>query len=305
MHVRPKPSTPAPWRRVIIALLGALAAASSLALATPASGATTSDVTVQKDVQYGDDLGDPLRLDAYAPVTRPTVKTPAVIFVHGGAWTSGDKSEWATEANDLVANTGWSAFSINYTLNSGAPFFYEHTDVQKALRWVKANAATLGIDPDRVALVGSSAGGQLAMLAGTLGSGPASGADRVKAVVSWSGISDMIGLVQTYGCQWTICWQAAPRAVQQYEVLPLASAYGRWYATSPIANVDPSDPSMLLVNSTNEIVPVNQMTAMASRLGANGVPVSTMAIAGSAHASGYWAVAWPRTLQFLQQQLAG
>src|SRR5436190_31928 len=118
---------------------------------------------LREDVVYAHADGVPLRFDHYRPrkVDGPAA---AVIFVHGGAWMHGDPSQAAGNALHF-ARRGIATISLSYRLAPADRFPAPLDDVRHGLRWVRAHAAELGIDPDRLALLGLSAGAHLAMLA--------------------------------------------------------------------------------------------------------------------------------------------
>jgi acetyl esterase/lipase len=116
-----------------------------------------------EDVVYDEVDGVPLRYDHYRAlaVTGPA---PAVIVVHGGGWANGDPSQAAGNALHF-ARRGIATVSISYRLAPTHRFPAALDDVRRGIRHVRANAAVLGIDPDRLALLGLSAGAHLALLA--------------------------------------------------------------------------------------------------------------------------------------------
>lgn len=137
-----------------------------------------TDVTETFDIPYGpgsavdqDGNTDVLDLDVYTPTGDTVTSRPAIIWVHGGSFRGGDKSsgELVDEAR-VFAKKGFVNFSINYRLtNAGCSASAPGTqcvdeindamhDAQAAVRWVKANASTYGVDPTRVAIGGTSAG---------------------------------------------------------------------------------------------------------------------------------------------------
>ena len=116
-----------------------------------------------EDVVYAVADGFPLRYDHYRP-RRATGPAPAVVFVHGGAWVHGDPSQAAGNALHF-ARRGIATISISYRLAPRHRFPAALDDVRRGLRHVRAHAAELGVDPDRIALMGLSAGAHLAMLA--------------------------------------------------------------------------------------------------------------------------------------------
>lgn len=118
---------------------------------------------LRTDVVYAETGGVPLRFDHYRPV-RATGATPAVVFVHGGGWMRGDPSQAAGNALHF-AREGIATVSISYRLAPASRFPAPLDDVRHGLRWVRAHAGELGIDPERLALLGVSAGAHLAVLA--------------------------------------------------------------------------------------------------------------------------------------------
>ena len=115
------------------------------------------------DVVYGEADGVPLRYDHYRPL-GVTGAVPAVVFVHGGGWMRGDPSQAAGNALHL-ARRGIATIAVSYRLAPAHRFPAALDDVRRGLRWVRAHAGQLGVDADRLALVGLSAGAHLVMLA--------------------------------------------------------------------------------------------------------------------------------------------
>jgi acetyl esterase/lipase len=161
---------------------------------------TTVDKT--SDVTYGTAVDQTnttvtLKLDVYQPHGDTVTSRPAIVWVHGGSFSGGDKSspELVDEANTF-SKEGYVNFSINYRLvaggcSAGGPtpaciqaIVDSQADAQKAVAWVRANAATYGVDPTRIAIGGTSAGAIVAMNVGYNNSDPAS---AVRAAVSLSG----------------------------------------------------------------------------------------------------------------------
>jgi len=118
---------------------------------------------LRPDVVYAEAGGEPLRFDHYRPlgVKKPA---PVVVVVHGGAWVGGDPSQAAGNALHFVRH-GIATVSVSYRLAPVHRFPAPLDDVRHGLRWVRAHAAELGVDADRIALMGLSAGAHLAVLA--------------------------------------------------------------------------------------------------------------------------------------------
>lgn len=267
-----------------VALVGAASAG--------AAQAPAGSVDVRRDVRYGTAGDTPLVLDAYVP-GHGGDRRPAVVLLHGGGWRVGDKATFAEEAVRLAA-MGWVAFSVNYRLAEPAAFPAEVDDVRAAVRWVRSNAVEYGVDPARIGALGESAGGHLAALLATLGDGDLATDARIRVAAAWSGPMDLSALARSRGAGWSSRLLPCP---------PDACA-DRWAQVSPTTHVDGSDAPLLLVHSTDELVPLSQAQAMSGRLGAAGVDHRLYVLPGTRHALDYRADAWQPTVDFLSQFLA-
>ena len=109
-------------------------------------------------------------LDLAMPEKAATAPRAALLIVHGGGWSGGDKTvEQFRDVMFAAAQKGYVAVSINYRLKGEAKFPACIQDVRAAVRWLRANAGKYHVDPDRIASYGQSAGAHLAVLAGLLG----------------------------------------------------------------------------------------------------------------------------------------
>lgn len=104
-----------------------------------------------------------LHLDLFRP--EKAGKYPALILIHGGGWRAGDKSMEVPMAQ-MIANHGFVTVAVEYQLSLEAKYPAAVHNIKAAIRWVRANAEKYNIDPERIAISGTSAGGQLAMLVG-------------------------------------------------------------------------------------------------------------------------------------------
>jgi outer membrane protein assembly factor BamB len=251
------------------------------------SAAPAGSIAILYDLAYKVVGAQTLRLDVYEPGDGST--HPAVLLVHGGGWSQGDKSLWVKEGQKL-ATSGFVAFAVNYRLAplGGTSHALDPVyDLRDAIKWIRANAATFGVDPARVGALGDSAGGNLVLMLGTTGT---TGQDKANAVVSWSGATDLPALSskpssKTYiGCTYSKCPSA-------------------WVAASPYYQVDSSDSPTYLANSTSEITPQSQATSMADALTNAGVPNQLHLLDGSLHARKYENTVWSESVAFLHQYL--
>jgi acetyl esterase/lipase len=120
-------------------------------------------VNERVDVAYGRGNGRDLLLDIFSPEARADQRT-AVLQFHGGGWRGGSRKSLAPHAR-LLAAEGFTAIPTEYRLTGESPWPTQIHDVKAAIRWVRANAAELGVEPDRIVLEGFSAGAHLSLLA--------------------------------------------------------------------------------------------------------------------------------------------
>jgi acetyl esterase len=255
----------------------------------PAPPGSTAPTAI-RDVSYAAGKS----LDLYLPRHASDCAVPAVVFVHGGGWSVGDKSWYAGEAQTVTAS-GWAGVTIDYGLLPSHPYPAAVNDTFAAVRWLHRAAARFGIDPSRIAIFGGSAGGNLAALVAMdrwRGVDP-HGWPLVRAAVSWSGLLDLPalnndplgGLVTGYlGCAYSTC-------------------PARWARASPVSFASARSAPMLLVNGSSEVVPQSQVDHLARRLRANGVRCDVLIVQTSAHDRGYFDSAWDESMQFLHQFL--
>ncbi|WP_133552807.1 alpha/beta hydrolase [Pedobacter duraquae] len=120
-------------------------------------------VTEKRNLVYAKAGQRELHLDAFTP--KSTTRTAAVILIHGGGWRSGDRSQHIPLAQHLAAK-GVASFTVEYRLSTEAFYPAGVFDVKASVRWLKANAKKYNVDTSKIAVLGFSAGGQLASLVG-------------------------------------------------------------------------------------------------------------------------------------------
>lgn len=229
------------------------------------------DVEVMKDLGYAK-VGDrALLLDLYRPAAMPKEPLPAVLFIHGGAWRTGDRSI-ATLATDFV-RAGYVYASIGYRLSVDAPYPAAFEDCKAAVRWFRERAKDYGADPTRIGLFGASAGGHLAML---VGGHPAEGDARVQAVCSWFGLADLSIM-------------RAPKGDPSESLLALLGGTAEekpeaYREASPVTHVTPDDPPVFLVHGdADALVPLAQSELMLARLKEAKVDASLLVVKRGDH----------------------
>lgn len=260
-----------------------------------------AEVEYRKDIVYGSGGGEPLRLDLAAPkgLTR---HTPAIVWIHGGAWQGGRKEELEGLLRDS-AHRGYVAVSINYRLAPKHVFPAQIEDCKCAVRWLRAHAAQLHVDPDRIGVIGASAGAHLAMMLGAMES-----ADGLEGEGGWGDTSSRVRAVVSFAGPTNL--QTEFPAVSKPLLAtflggPIAEKQDAARQASPVTYVSAGDPPMLLVQGTKDpLVPHDQAVQMTEALTKAGVAGRVELLIGQGHG-------WPQehervmraTFDFLDQQL--
>lgn len=261
-------------------------------------------VKLTKDLEYAKVGDTSLKIDVMEPTERAAQKLPAIVFIHGGGWAGGDKVVGIGRVAPLVATGEYVGFTIQYRFTKEAGFPAQIHDSKAAIRWVKANAEKYGVDPDRIGVWGSSAGGHLVSLLGTSGdvsdlegeAGPTDVSSRVKCVVNFCGPTDFSLFPDTEVRKRAVHPLLGGSPSEKPEVARQAS---------PATYVSEDDPAFLIMHGTADtIVPVDQATTFHEKLKKAGVNSTLVLIEGGQHSFG-GAEVNRRVSNFFAQQLLG
>jgi acetyl esterase/lipase len=293
--------------------------AAAMLVAAPAAKAEY-EVIAQTNVEYAQHDGVKLVGDLYQP--KGLARAPAIIAVHGGGWQNGSRAGYRYWGPFLARN-GYAVLCIDYRLGKAGTFPGSVYDVKAAIQFVRAKADTLGVDPDRIGLMGDSAGSHLVALVALAGTEPllASGYRddpnaalpvNVKAVVGFYGVYDMLA-------QWHHDQIARPRDQIAEKYLGVSPMQNRriYFESSPIsyATIDKKGARFLLIHGTSDDIvdPPSQSEAFWLALNQAGIPVRRIVIPGAGHfwasdpfedePGGYGATTAPRLLRFLAEAL--
>ncbi|QXJ26808.1 alpha/beta hydrolase [Actinomadura graeca] len=228
------------------------------------------------------------RIDAYwRPSAPKAAPRPAVLVIHGGYWQGGDKSSWKYLARRLTAE-GYVVLASNYRLAPKAVWPAQRNDAMSALDFMRKHAKVWNLDPNRIAVIGSSSGGMLATQLGTYGTG----GQRVRGVIALSPPNNPFLAYQD---------GAEPGAVPAKRMLRKAvvdlvrcvpggragaPCWKRLDDANTTNHVSGGDAPMLLMHASGDFVPVTQSTGLAAALRAAGVPATVKVVQGEMHASG-------------------
>ncbi len=247
-------------------------------MAAPVPKSEIRGATFKRDIEYANVDGLSLRLDASIPEGVPAA--PAVIIVHGGGWVGGDRRVDVAPLFKPLSDAGFAWFSISYRLARNVTDFGAGIeDVESAIRFVKAHASGFNADPSRIALIGESAGGQLAAMAALRGDPGTS----VNAVVALYAPTDLVALLKNSNyvpAQIRKSVEGTP-----WEGFVLAGLA----RLSPINSVRRDMPPFLFIHGTADpLVPFQQSRAMCDRMRQAGASCEVYPVAGAGHGIRWW-----------------
>ena len=242
------------------------------------------DAKIAETIVYGGTATALLTMDRYP--AAGAAPHPAIIIVHGGGFVGGT-SRNGSEAYcaDFLAPAGYAIFSINYRLAPPANFTDMIADVQRSVRFVRHNAGRYGVDPEKIVVLGGSAGGYLSNMVGVLPPNADPSAtdpvdresDKLAAVVTLYGISDI----------------ATMPHFEQLDKLHLISqgtpTSAEVSAASPISHVAAGEPPFLFIHGDHDLsVPIQQSLRLQKALQAAGNHADLITIPNGPHATGSW-----------------
>jgi acetyl esterase/lipase len=266
-------------RRCAVAVgMGLMSFAISVADAqVPAAG--MPGVSVRSGIVYTQGVSEPLKADVYLPEGNGPF--PGILFLHGGGWMNGNRYQMSKLIRDLAAR-GYVGFTIEYDVDP-APYPTSFEESLAALKYFRDHAAEFHLDPARIAVAGSSAGGELAALVALNPSGvtipawavPSVGQKPVQGAIILNGVLDLTSLGDKSSM------------VTQYLGGACTSVAETCKDASPISHVHAGAPPFFLGHGTaDETVPFAQAEAFAAALRAVKVPVRFFTAQGGPHT--YW-----------------
>jgi acetyl esterase/lipase len=265
-------------------------------------------VRVEKDISYAETKNPRQTLDLYLP-KQPKVASPlpVIVNIHGGAFRDGDKTMGVTEVLGLVSSGDYALVSIEYRLTGEAIWPAQIYDCKAAIRWVRANAKKHNLDPEKIGVIGESAGGYLSAMLGMTGAddglegdvGPYKGTStKVRCVVDEFGPSDLLTMGGNHD---------APGSPESILVGgPLQKNKDQARAASPITYISKNDPPFLILHGTADPkIPFSQSERFTKSLKKAGVECYFVPIKGAGH-GGFRSPEVPKLVrQFFDTHLRG
>ena len=242
-------------------------------------------ITVHRDIAYVTDGHERQKLDLYIPETGENLSL--IIWVHGGAWLGGSKERYAPME---YLKAGYAGASISYRLSQHAIFPAQIEDVKAAVRWIRANAETYRLNPNRFAAWGSSAGGHLVTMLGTTGDVTEfevgenlEVSSRVQAVVNYFGPTDFLQM-DAHRLPDGLVHDTPDSPESKLVGGPIQEHKDRVARANPITYVSKDDPPILIIHGDQDkLVPYHQSVLLKEALEAVGAPVTFYKVEGGGH----------------------
>lgn len=241
-----------------------------------------------KDLSYAGNDNHRQRLDLYVPAEKPAEPIPIVVYIHGGGWEGGSKDA-AEVLGPFLRGGRFAAASVGYRLTNESHWPDQIHDCKAALRWIAAHGSEYGIDTDRIALFGISAGGHLVSLLGTSVGDPGLEGTigekldrpvRLRCVANFCGPANFL----TFEKQGSVISGEKPGPVMKLFNGKVSENQDAAEAASPELHVSSDDPPFLHIHGTKDpLVPYQQAIEFDKALDAVGVSSTLLTGEGGNH----------------------
>ena len=263
------------------------------------------DIQVVRDVVYAEAPGSDgknieLKMDTAFLKQSDGKPLPVVVYIHGGGWSSGFK-EMGLPLMMPLARGGYFAVTIDYRLTGQATFPAAVYDCKAAVRFIRSHAEELGIDPNRIAVWGHSAGGHLSALLGTSGNSEVLEDDTGKQTK----ISSAVQCVVDISGPIDMTHDAPNGPISQWLGGPVRDHPDLAKQASPLTYIDANDPPVLIVQgSEDRLVSNHHPEVFEKALKEAGVPVEYLLVEGAGHGAND-PKAYIRVAEFFDEHLHG
>ena len=245
------------------------------------------NVTAFKNIEYKNINGKSLQMDIYQPkgMTKPA---PLLVFIHGGGWRGGDRADYLVYLTHF-AKMGYVTATVSYRFLKDAPYPACVEDITDAVHFILQNGEKFKYDPDRVCLIGGSAGSHLAML---VAYGWKKKGDSADSVANSSNKHKIKAVVEIYGpTDFTTPYARTHPTITGFMVHSYQESPQLYVEASPITYVSKNTPPTLILHGTRDmLVPISQAVLLKNKLDSLGVPNVYRPVPG-----------WPHTMDIVQR----
>ncbi len=272
--------------------------------------AQAAEVKALPDVTFATPGGIPVKLDAF--LVKSEKPTPVLIFIHGGGWMEGDKRGVPGPLKSQLLDAGISVVSINYRLSRQAPYPAQVDDCTRAVQFVRSKAKEWNINPDRVGLMGPSAGGHLSLWVGLHDDRKKPDSpdpveresSRVRCIVNYFGPTDfrlLRWLEHRHPAYMLLFGQEPGKPADKIPQSLIEAA-------SPITYVSSDDPPVFTAHGAADIiVPQKHALLLVEKLKEKGIETETYFLEGGDHVLSNRKPDWPdfgaATINFIKKHL--
>lgn len=273
------------------------------------------NITYLSNIPYADTDNPRQMLDLLIPKEPKSSPLPVIVFIHGGAWRAGSKESALWKLRRFAESGNYACVSINYRLTNESIWPTQIHDCKAAIRWIKANSNKYNLNPDKIGVWGSSAGGHLVAMLGT-------SADVIAmdgTLGDYFDISSSVAcVVDFYGPTHfpDMDKEAPPEATMRHGTADSPESMLMGFTinenpegaaiASPITYITPDDPPFLIVHGTKDpTVPYPQSTRFHEALNKCGVSSTLISVTGGGHGKGFGEEVNRNVIRFFDHHLRG
>ncbi len=270
-------------------------------------------VKLEADIPYADTKNPRQQLNLLLPTTRKSDRPlPVIVYIHGGAWLAGDRKGGHRHLVEFVSSGEYVGVTVGYRLTREAIWPAQIHDCKAAVRWIRAHAKKYNFDPNKIGVMGDSAGGHLVAMLGTSGGVKSlegklgshlKVSSKVQCVVDRFGPSDLLAM-KDYPSRLNHDAASSPEGRLVGGRVSAKKDVAR--SASPITYVSADDPPFLILHGNkDQIVPYNQSERLATALKKSKVECCFVTVEGAGHGGFRNPEVNNRVKQFFARHLRG
>jgi len=272
-------------------------------------------VQLIEDIPYADTDNPRQMLDLMLPKDHEGEPLPVVVFIHGGGWRNGNKQGGRNRVNPFVASGNYAGVTVAYRLSGESQWPSQIHDCKAAIRWIRAHAKQYNLNPDRIGVWGTSAGGHLVTMLGTSGDVKAMDgslgsnneySSRVTCVADFFGPTNFLTMNKTAIESARLDHDAADSPESLLIGGAIQENPEKVATANPITYVSADDPAILIVHGTMDpLVSFNQSELLYAALEKKGVNKTLITVEGGEHGRGFPPITGELVERFFDHHLRG